>query len=223
MIYPDWISEFVEVAPSITHEHLSRYPMPKSGGGDAAVLILLAPSAVGDDKLGDVLLIQRAGHMRTHAGQPAFPGGKVEDSDTSRIETALREAAEETGLRSETVEVIAQWPELWLEPSQFRVTPIVAWWREPHELRAEIDDEVMAVHRIPIRTLINPQTRVSVRHPSGFIGPGFEVNGMLVWGFTGGLLSHIFDIAGWAVDWDSSNIVDLASRETSSENAEQIP
>lgn len=223
MSYPEWISEFVELAPTITHDRLSRYPMPKSGGGNAAVLILLAPSATGDEEFGDVLLIQRAGHMRTHAGQPAFPGGKVEDTDASRIETALREAFEETGLRPETVDVITQWPELWLEPSQFRVTPVIAWWREPHALRAEIDDEVMSVHRVPIRTLVDPQTRVSVRHPSGFIGPGFDVNDMLVWGFTGGLLSHIFDIAGWTIEWDVNNIVDLPHLKPSQEDVEQIP
>lgn len=222
MSYPTWMSEFVAVAPSISHDRLSRYPMPESGGGSAAVLILLAPSETGDDELGDVLLIQRAGHLRTHAGQPAFPGGKVEDSDISRIQTALREAHEETGLEPETVDIIAQWPELWLAPSQFRVTPVVGWWRTPHELRAEIDDEVMSVHRMPIRRLIDPQVRVSVRHPSGFIGPGFNIDDMLVWGFTGGLLSHLFDIAGWALEWDPTVVVDLPSRTSNVDEAEQV-
>lgn len=196
--------------------------MPESGGGNAAVLILLAPSETGDD-LGDVLLIQRAGHMRTHAGQPAFPGGKVDEADLSRIDTALREAQEETGLQPETVQIIAQWPELWLEPSQFRVTPVVAWWREPHDLKAGTDDEVTSIHRMPIRRLIDPGIRVSVRHPSGFIGPGFDIDDMLVWGFTGGLLSHLFDIAGWTVEWDRDKIVDLPSRKSSVNESEQLP
>lgn len=221
MSYPEWMTTFADRAPTITHDRLSRYPMPESGGGTAAVLILLAPSESGE-YLGDVLLIQRAGHLRTHAGQPAFPGGKVEDSDESRVQTALREAKEETGLRPETVEIIAQWPELWLAPSQFRVTPVVGWWREPHELRAETDDEVMSVHRMPIARLLDPAVRVSVRHPSGFIGPGFQIDDMLVWGFTGGLLSHVFDIAEWTVEWDRDMIVDLPSRSSSTDEAEQV-
>lgn len=212
-MFPDWMTDFVNTAPTISHEQLSRYPMPESGGGEAAVLILLAPSAHGDDELGDVLLIERSGHMRTHAGQPAFPGGKVEETDESRVHTALREAEEETGLNPDSVHIITQWPELWLAPSQFRVTPIVAWWSEPHDLRIDAEAEVTAIHRVPIRTLLQPETRVSVRHPSGFIGPGFQVNNMLVWGFTGGLLSHVFNIAQWALPWDESHIVDLPSRD----------
>lgn len=221
-MFPDWMTEFVNSAPTISHDQLSRYPMPESGGGEAAVLILLAPSAHGDAELGDVLLIERSGHMRTHAGQPAFPGGKVEETDESRVHTALREAEEETGLHPDSVHLIAQWPELWLAPSQFRVTPIVAWWSEPHELRNDAEAEVTAIHRIPIRTLLQPETRVSVRHPSGFIGPGFQVNNMLVWGFTGGLLSHVFNIAKWTLPWDESNVVDLPLRDNESVEAGQI-
>ena len=221
MNYPTWMTDLVELAPTITHDRLSRYPMPESGGGNAAVLILLAPGRDGEN-LGDVLLIQRAGHLRTHAGQPAFPGGKVEESDASRIHTALREAQEETGLDPESVEILAQWPELWLEPSQFRVTPVLGWWQEPHELRAETDDEVMSIHRISISRLIDPDVRVSVRHPSGFIGPGFAIDDMLVWGFTGGLLSHLFDIAGWAVEWNPAVVVDLPARTSPADEGEQV-
>jgi hypothetical protein len=50
---------------------------------------------------------------------------------------------------------------------------------------------------------------VSVRHPSGYIGPGFTVRGMLVWGFTALLLDRILALAGWERTWDSGRIVDI--------------
>jgi hypothetical protein len=48
-----------------------------------------------------------------------------------------------------------------------------------------------------------------VLHPSGFIGPGFEVDGLLVWGFTAGLISGMLDLLGWSEPWDESRMVPL--------------
>ena len=80
----------------------------------------------------DVLLIERAHDMRSHAGQPAFPGGGVDDTDDGPIGAALREASEETGLDPDGVEVAGPvLPDLWVPPSGFVVTPVLAWWRQP--------------------------------------------------------------------------------------------
>ena len=70
--------------------------------------------------------------MRNHAGQPAFPGGAVDPEDADTIACALREAEEEVGLDPGTVEVVATLPTLWIPVSNFLVTPILAWWRNPH-------------------------------------------------------------------------------------------
>ena len=70
-------------------------------------------------------------------------------------------------------------------------------------------DEIAAVHRVPISDLVDPANRCMVRHPSGYVGPGFLVAGMLVWGFTGALLDRLLDAFGWAQPWDRSRTVPL--------------
>ena len=57
--------------------------------------------------------------------------------------------------------------------------------------------------------LTDPANRLRVTHPSGFIGPAFAVRGMLVWGFTAGLLDRLLAIAGWELPWDQSRVVPL--------------
>mgnify|MGYP003344672030 CR=1 FL=1 len=152
----------------------------------------------------DLLIIERAAHLIDHPGQPAFPGGHVEEHDDDLVATALREAQEEIGLDPSSVKVITSLPQLWLPPSQVAVTPIVAWWETPHEI-TEIDrNEVAKVHRIPIKHFVEPKNRVTVKARSGFLGPAFKVNEMVVWGFTGGLVSALLDIAGLAQEWDSN-------------------
>ena len=89
------------------------------------------------------------------------------------------------------------------------VTPVLAWWETDSPISAMDPAEVASVHRVPIDDLTDPQHRVSVRHPSGYIGPGFTVQDMLVWGFTGLLLDRILSLAGWERDWDRSRIVEI--------------
>lgn len=182
----------------MTPEQLSRFLPPEDGGRTSAVLVLLGEGADGPD----LLLIQRAADMRSHPGQPAFPGGAVDPGDTGPISAALREAEEETGLDPSGVEVFATLPDLWLPPSGFVVTPVLGWWRTPSPVHAAAPAEVAAVHRVPVMELTDPGNRVLVTHPSGYVGPAFKVRGMLVWGFTAGLLDRLLAISGWEVPWD---------------------
>jgi 8-oxo-dGTP pyrophosphatase MutT (NUDIX family) len=155
-----------------------------------------------------VLLIERATDDTAHSGQPAFPGGKAEPGDADAAATALREAAEETGLDPGGVEVLAELPALWV-PSGFVVRPVIAWWRDPSPVYVVDPAEVAAVHRVTLAELVEPARRVRVRHPSGYVGPAFDVRGMRVWGFTGGLLSTLLRLAGLDQPWDTSRVVDL--------------
>jgi 8-oxo-dGTP pyrophosphatase MutT (NUDIX family) len=183
----------------------TRLPTP-AAGRPSAVLVLLGEGAPGEP---DVLVLQRSATMRSHAGQPAFPGGAADPDDTGPAATALREAAEEVGLDPDTVTVIAELPTLWIPVSDFLVTPVLAWWHEPHEVRPVALAEVAAVDRVPVSELVNPDNRLRIRHPSGFIGPAFAVRGMLIWGFTAGVLSTILELAGWARPWPTDRIEDL--------------
>jgi 8-oxo-dGTP pyrophosphatase MutT (NUDIX family) len=186
----------------VTPEQLSRFVPPDDGGRESAVLVLLGEGPAGPD----VLLIERAADMRSHAGQPAFPGGALDPGDDGAAAAALREAQEETGLDPAGVEVFATLPDLWLPPSGFVVTPVLAWWRSPSPVHAAEPAEVAAVHRVPVSELVDSANRLRVTHPSGYVGSAFRVRGMLVWGFTAGLLDRLLVLAGWEQPWDRSRL-----------------
>ena len=207
---PDWLEPVRAATESITAEELTRFVPPP--GGDArrgAVLMLFGEGAAG----GELVLTERAHHMRSHPGQVSFPGGSIDPGETP-VEAALREAEEETGLDPAGVRVFGTLPELWLPPSNFAVTPVLAWWDEPHELEVTSPDEVHDIHRVAIRDLLDPDHRVTVRHPSGWLGPGFLIGpgrDVILWGFTGGIIARLFDYLGWSGPWDESRVRDLPS------------
>ena len=202
---PDWLAPVAVAAETIRAEQLSRFVPPPEGGRPSAVLILFGEGEQGPD----LLLIERASTLSSHAGQPAFPGGAVDATDADVAACALREAQEETGLDPAGVQVFAELPALYLPPSGFVVHPVLAWWREESPVGVVDAGEVASVHRVPLTELLDPARRFSVRHPSGFVGPGFDVHGRLVWGFTGGLLSRLFALVGWERPWDDTVMRDL--------------
>lgn len=204
-VVPAWMQPLCDATENLDGEQLSRFLPPDDADRRSAVLMLFGEGEDGPD----VLLIQRASNLRSHAGQPAFPGGGLDPADSGPVAAALREGYEETGLDPAGVEVVKTLPDLWLPPSGHVVTPVLAWWREPSEVRVNDPVEVSQVHRVPLDELTDPDNRVRVRHPSGYIGPGFTVRGMLVWGFTAGLLDRLIALAGWERPWDHERIVDL--------------
>lgn len=197
---PDWLRPLVQAAREVAPEALSRFLPPASGGRQSAVLILFGEGPAGPD----VLLIERAPDMRSHAGQPAFPGGALDPTDAGPEAAALREAVEETGLEPSGVQVATTLPALWLPPSGFVVHPVLAWWAVPSAVRAVDPREVAAVARVPLRDLTDPANRFRVRHPSGWMGPAFEVGDLMVWGFTAGLLDRLLALGGFEQEWDTS-------------------
>ena len=178
---------------------------PFAGARSSAVLILLADGPAGPD----VVILQRASTLRNHPGECAFPGGGAEPADPGPAGTALREAAEEVGVRPDTVQVLDTLPELYLNVSDFRVTPVLAWWRSPHPFAALDPGEVARVARLPLAGLADPANRLRVRHPSGYVGAAFRLDGLLVWGFTGGILSRLLDLGGWSRPWDTAHVEPL--------------
>jgi 8-oxo-dGTP pyrophosphatase MutT (NUDIX family) len=194
------MGRLAEAAGAVRAEDLTRFPAPPDAERRSAVLMLLGET----DGEPDVLLIERAHDMRSHAGQPAFPGGRVDDGDADAAATALREAEEETGLDPSGVDVMAVLPDLFIPPSGFVVTPVLGWWQRPTPVFVKDPAEVASVHRVPIAELADPERRCRVRHPSGFVGPAFEVRGLLVWGFTGGLVDRLIHLGGWERPWSEN-------------------
>lgn len=208
MTYPAWLEPLVAAARRASSEVLAPHTVPDGvEGRESAVLMLFGES---EPTGPDVLLIERAHTLRSHAGQPAFPGGRLDPDDDGPVGAALREAAEETGLDPAGVDVLATLGELWLPPSGYVVTPVLGWWREPTPVRVVDPAEVASVHRVSLADLVDPGNRVRVRHPSGYIGPAFTVNGLIVWGFTAGILSAMLDAAGMAQPWDRTRVEPLS-------------
>ncbi|MFD3706676.1 NUDIX hydrolase [Nocardia sp. NPDC058658] len=184
----------------------------------AAVLVLFGGSAEPDETApgglpadADVLLTQRASTMRQHGGQIAFPGGAADPGDDGPVGTALREAVEETGLDPAGVAPFAVLPKLFVPPSKFDVTPVLGYWRAPSEVRVVDQGETERVVRVPLAELLDPAHRFMVRGSLGYQSPAFGVDGMLVWGLTGGILAGIIKSAGWEQDWDRGDVRDLES------------
>jgi hypothetical protein len=141
----------------------------------------------------------------------SFPGGSIDAGETPR-EAALREAWEETGVEPAGVEVFAELPELWLPPSNFAVTPVLGWWHDPGEVDVVDPDEVHAIYRAPISELVDPTHRIAVRHPSGWVGPGFLIGDdkdVILWGFTAGIVARLFEYLGWTSEVADAPLRDL--------------
>ncbi|WP_372497606.1 NUDIX hydrolase [Tomitella gaofuii] len=214
---PDWLAGLAERLheggaqrrPLLPRVLQSRAVPPGVRTRPASVLMLFGDSATGDGAAGDVLLTQRAATLRHHSGQVAFPGGAADPGDGGPVQTALREAEEETGLRPDGVQPLAVMPQLFVPPSKFLVSPVLAYWREPCPIRVVDEAETSRVARVPVADLVDPANRFQVRYRQVFTGPAFMVDGMLVWGFTAGLLSALITEAGWEREWDAGDIREL--------------
>jgi len=206
-VIPDWLEPVARAARDITADDLTRFVAPEDADTRrGAVLMLFSAQR-------DLLLTERAHDMRSHPGQVSFPGGTIDPGETPR-EAALREAWEETGVRPDGVEVFAELPELWLPPSNFAVTPILGWWADESPVGVVDPREVHAVYRVPLEDLLDPAHRISVHHPSGWVGPGFLIgpqHDVVLWGFTAGIVSRLLDFLGWTRPWDEGRVRDLPS------------
>ncbi|GAA5036723.1 NUDIX hydrolase [Actinopolymorpha pittospori] len=202
---PEWLEPVAELARTVRPTDFARELPPDGGGRASAVMLLFGEGPQGPD----ILLIERAHTMRSHAGQPAFPGGGIDPTDAGPASAALRETVEETGLDPTGVQVFGRLPNLYLPPSGYLVTPVLGWWHTPSPVRVVDTAEVASVHRVPLETLVAPRNRLRVRHPSGFVGPAFAVAGLIVWGFTGGILDRLIALAGWERPWDQERVEEL--------------
>lgn len=230
---PNWLQPLAGALRELSPDWLGFRPRRRTLPGDprrSAVLILFGEGGPAGDSAPHILITERAATLRSHAGQPAFPGGRIDPEDHGPVQAALREAQEETGVDPGSVAVFGRLPEIYLQPSDFMVASVLGWWHTPSPPRIVSPLEVAAVHRVPVAELADPVNRVRVRHPSGYVGPAFHADGMLVWGFTAGLLDAVLRLGGWEQPWDRERLEDLpeevsalAVRSSSIRPADQRP
>lgn len=232
------LKDLAQRAPSLIRPEDS-WPigqMDPSSIKEAAVLLLLGvlDQAAAQDtscaKVGsdlDLLVLVRSKNLRHHAGQAALPGGRIDPEDYQRavgsglsVEevAALREAEEETGLKAAGVRLLGKLPALDLPVSNYRVTPVLGWWDLPTPVEVTDSKESTLVVRLPVADLLNPANRLTAtvtrgrtRHKS----PAFDVSGdfapFTIWGFTGHLLSRVFEELGWEEPWDRKRTREIGS------------
>ena len=155
----------------------------------AAVLVPI----VHRDSGASVLLTQRTEHLNDHPSQISFPGGRVEEGDGSRVQTALREAEEEIGLTRSRVDIVGCLPDYEM-PSGFRVSPVVGWIEPPLEL--ELDPfEVSAAFEVPLAFVLDPSNHQRRSFHFGgrhrhYLAMPYE--GRYIWGATAGMLYSLY-------------------------------
>lgn len=163
---------------------------------DASVLVPLVEHADGSLH---VLLTQRTAHLKAHAGQISFPGGRAEPTDADAVATALREAQEEVGLEPGRVQVIGSLP-AYTTITAFRVTPVVALVGVPYELRID-PFEVAEAFEVPLPFLMTPAHHR--RHVFQFDGgqrqflsmpwrQGDAASEYFIWGATAAMLRNLY-------------------------------
>lgn len=184
---------------------------------ESAVLVALRGDSA---DTAEVLLTHRSPTMRSHSGQIAFPGGRIDPGDINAVDAALREAWEETGLDRMAVTPLEQWHPLEIQATGAPVSTIIAHWHS-HSPVAVTSIETDDVFTVPLKDLIDPASRLSV----GFyhwVGPAFRVRDYMLWGFTARVLDGLISHAGWEQPWDTQTVIDLNDALASSRNNENI-
>lgn len=141
-----------------------------------------------------VVLTERSRHLKSHAGQVAFPGGKVDPDDPSSEAAALREAEEEVGLAAHQVRVLGHLDE-YLTSTGFRVLPIVGVIDPAWEPRPE-PGEVEKIFEPPLAFLMDPANRERHHHDrNGYRRYYYAMpwQGHYIWGATAGMLKGLAD------------------------------
>ena len=181
-----------------TGERRPRVPPPGAESRRAAVLV---PILV-EDEDARVVYTVRKDDLADHAGQISFPGGSIEARDGSLMETALREAEEEIDLRPELVEVVGELEEMYIPPSNFRVSPFVGLLPPEAEM-VLAPDEVEEIFTVSLTTLTASETFRKVlwsRDGRDYEVPVFAIDGPIsrnIWGATAAMTAALLARLGW--------------------------
>jgi 8-oxo-dGTP pyrophosphatase MutT (NUDIX family) len=174
-------------SPVEQHERIRQAVPPNLTRAAVLVPIVDRPEGL------TVLLTLRASHLKHHAGQISFPGGRIEPHDVSPWEAALRETEEEIGLPREFVQLVGYLPDH-MVITGYHVTPAVAFIRPGFELRLDTT-EVEDVFEVPLAFILDPVNHLPQdRHYQGITVITYEIpyQGRRIWGATAHMLMSLY-------------------------------
>lgn len=178
-------------APAVNGDHsLNGSPAPLGDMRLAAVLVPIIARPSGPT----LLLTVRASHLPKHAGQIAFPGGKVEAHDASPIAAAIRETHEEVGIASHHIDVLGS-IDVYQTVTEFRVLPVIAWLDDAVTMRAD-ENEVADIFEVPLDYVLDRQNhRIEHAEYKGLQRRYYtiEYQDRVIWGATAGMIRNLSD------------------------------
>jgi 8-oxo-dGTP pyrophosphatase MutT (NUDIX family) len=196
---PNWQQVYESFSPVDleTGERRGRVPPPGADSRRAAVLVpvLAEPEGL------RIVYTLRKDDLQDHAGQISFPGGSMDPADGSPLETALREAEEEIDLSRDLVEVVGELEEMYIPPSNFRVSPIVGLLPPGAEM-VIAPDEVEEIFTVSLKELLAPETfrrALWRRDGRNYEVPVFAVGEpeREIWGATAAMTAALLVRLGW--------------------------
>lgn len=159
----------------------------------AAVLALFYPNENNETTF---ILTERASYKGTHSAQISFPGGKIDISDKNLEATAVREANEEIGIKTESVEIIRVLTDVYIPPSNFLATPFIGYLSKRPKFITNY--EVETTIEVLLEDLLNDTSLTTVNLSTSYMKntdvPCFKLNGYVVWGATAMMLSEIKEL-----------------------------
>jgi len=190
---PGQASQF-KMVPPFRQELVKKQGENIKNAKQSAVLALLYPNKLQETH---IVLIQRKAYEGVHSAQISFPGGKVEEQDSTLKDTALRETYEEIGVISKKVEVIKELTNVYIPPSNYNVRPYLGLSKTTPEFIKQ-EDEVEEILQVRLQDIFNENLiitkTVSTSYKINVEVPAFNLNGHVVWGATAMMLSEIKDI-----------------------------
>jgi 8-oxo-dGTP pyrophosphatase MutT (NUDIX family) len=188
---PNWEPEITD---ENRHVIAANIIARRQAAGKVTRAAVLIPLLLREEGL-SVLLTQRTEHLRDHAGQISFPGGRMDAEDSGPDDTALRESEEEIGLDRERVEIIGHLPE-YLTVSGYSVTPVVGLVKAQAEYVLD-EFEVADVFEVPLSFLVDPanhQVRLWQSEQGSRRFYSMPYQNRFIWGATAGMLRNLYHL-----------------------------
>lgn len=183
-----------KLAPLIRINELDEIDMSTRNPQEAGVMAVFYPD---NENVTRLVLILRKTYKGVHSNQVGFPGGRVEEIDKDLEETALRETEEEVGIPQNEIEVVKKLSRLYIPPSNFWVQPYIGLLKTTPQMVAQ-ETEVEEILEVKLSDFLNDDNMITENLSTSYAKeievPAYRLNGYVVWGATGMMLSEIREL-----------------------------